>query len=56
MIRLPDMGEGSCSVSIRDVCINMIKSIVSSFRARIILIKFGESCSQIGMIEITSNN
>jgi len=33
VIRLSNVGEGSCFVSIRDVCINMIKSIVSSCRA-----------------------
>ncbi len=32
-----NVGKGSCSVNIRYVCINMIKSIVSSCRERQVL-------------------
>ncbi len=49
--RLSNVGEGECFVSIREVCINMIKSIVSSCRERNVSIEFGESCSREFMLD-----
>lgn len=54
MVTLSNIGEGSCFVCIGDICINIIKSVVSSCRAKKVLIKFGKCCTEIE-VEIKSN-